>query len=50
MDGGSWHGTGDKDQDQPQENEMQKGEMVVWVGLTNSYKKKRRKAKGEKER
>ena len=37
MDGGSWHCTGGSDQDHPQENEMQKGKMVVWGGLTNNY-------------
>ena len=30
--------------------EMQKGKIVVWGGLTNSWKKKRPKGKGEKER
>ena len=39
MDGGSWHCTGDRDQDHPQE--MQKSKMVVWGGLTNSYESKR---------
>ena len=29
------------DQDHPQEKEMQKGKMVVWVGLKNSSEKKR---------
>ena len=29
MDGGSWHCTGDSDQDHPQEKEMQKGKMEV---------------------
>ena len=29
---------------------MQKGKMVVWGGLTNSWEKKRSKGKGEKER
>ena len=36
----------------PQEKEMQKGKMVVWGGLTNSWvktKKKLSKGKGEKE-
>ena len=42
MDGGLWHCTGGSDQDHPQENEMQKGKMVVWGGLTNSWEKKRR--------
>ena len=40
MDRGSWHCTGGSDQEHPQEMEMQKGKMVVWVGLTNSYEKK----------
>ena len=42
MDGGSWHCTGDRDQDHPQEEEMQKGKMAVWGGLTNSWEEKRR--------
>ena len=50
MDGGLWHCTGGIDQDHPQEKEMQKGKMVVWQGLTNSWEKKRCKGKGEKER
>ena len=29
---------------------MQKGKMVVWGGLTNSWEKKKAKGKGEKER
>ena len=41
MDGGSWHCIGDSDQDHPQEKEMQKGKMVVWGALTNSWEKKR---------
>ena len=40
MDGGSWHCTGGRDQDHPQEKEMQKGKMVVWGGLKNSWEKK----------
>ena len=36
-----WHCTGGSDQDHPQEKEMQKGKMVVWRGLTNSWEKKR---------
>ena len=39
--GGSWHCTGGRDQDHPQEKEMQKGKMVVWRCLTNSWDKKR---------
>ena len=41
MDGGSWHCTGGSDKDHPQEKEIQKGKMVVRVGLTNGYEKKR---------
>ena len=50
MDGGSWHCIGGRYQDHPQEKERQKGKMVVWGGLTNSWEKKRSKNKGEKER
>ena len=41
MDGGSWHCTGDRDQDHPRGKEMQKSKMAVWGGLTNSCEKKR---------
>ena len=41
MESGSWHCTGDRDQDHPQEKEMQKSKMAVWAGLTNSCEKKR---------
>ena len=41
MDGGSWHCTGDRDQDHPHGKEMQKSKMAVWGGLTNSCEKKR---------
>ena len=34
-----------RDQDHPRGKEMQKSKMMVWGGLTNSYEKKRRKAK-----
>ena len=44
------HCTGDRDQDHPQENEMQKSKMAVWGGLTNNCEKKEAKSKGEKER
>ena len=40
MDGGLWHCIGGSDQDHSQEKEMEKGKMVVWPGLTNSYEKK----------
>ena len=41
MEWGSWHCTGDRDQDHPHGKEMQKSKMAVWVGLTNSCEKKR---------
>ena len=40
MDRGSWYCTGGGGQDLSQEKEMQKGKMVVWRGLTNSWEKK----------
>ena len=43
MDWGSWHCTGDRDQDHPHGKEMQKSKMAVWGGLTNSCEKKRRR-------
>ena len=45
MDGGSWHCTGGKDQDHPQEKEMQKGKMAVWGALTKLRKEEKLKAK-----
>ena len=50
MDGGSWHCTGDRDQDHPQEKDK-KIKMVVWGGLTYICEPKRKvKSKWEKER
>ena len=49
MDGGSSHCTGDKNQDNSQEKEMQKSKMAVWGGLRNSCEKREVKSKGEKE-
>ena len=40
--------TGDRDQDHPQEKEMQKSKMAVWGGLTNSCEKKRSKKQRSK--
>ena len=37
--------TGDRDQDHPQEKEMQKSKMAVWGGPTNSCEKKRSEKK-----
>ena len=49
MDGGSWHCTGGRNQDHPQEKEMQKGKMVVWGGLTNSCKEKQKENEKSKD-
>ena len=50
MDGDSWHCTGDRDQDHPEEKEMQNGKMVVWGGLKIAEKRRKAKSKGEKKR
>ena len=41
MEWGSWHCTGDRDQDHRHGKEMQKSKMAVWGSLTNSCEKKR---------
>ena len=41
MERGLWHCTGGRDQDPPQEKEMQKVKMVVWVSFINSCEKMR---------
>ena len=46
IDGSLWHRTGGSDQDHLQEKGMQKGKMVVWGGLINSWEKKRSERKG----
>ena len=40
----------DRNQDHPQEKEMQKSKMAVWGGLQIAVKRKEVKSKGEKER
>ena len=40
--------TADRDQDHPQEKQMQKSKMAVWGGLTNSCEKKGSKKAKEK--
>ena len=50
MDRGSWHCTGDRNQDHSQEKEMQKSKMAVWGGLKIAVKRREVKSKGEKER
>ena len=48
MDRGLWHSTCDKNQDHPQEKEMQKSKTAVWGSLTNSCEKKRSKKQRRK--
>ena len=48
MDRGSWHCIGGRDQDHLEEKETQKGKIVVWGGLTNSWEKKRSKRQRRK--
>ena len=48
MSGGSKHCTGDRDQDHPQEKEMQKSKTDFEGGLTNSCEKKRSKKQKKK--
>jgi len=46
----SWHYTEDRDQDHPQEKEMQKSKMAVWGGLQIAVKRREVTSKGENER
>ena len=48
MDRGSWHCIGGTDQDHSKEKAMQKGKMVVWWALTESWEKKRSKRQRRK--
>ena len=50
MDRGSWHCTGDRDQDHPHGKEMQKSKMLSGEGLQIAVKRREAKSKGEKER
>ena len=50
MDGGLSHHTVDRNQDHPQEKEMQKSKMAVWEALQIAVKRREVKNKGEKER
>ena len=50
MDGGLWRCTGDRDQDHPQEKEMQKSKMAVWEALQITVKRREAKIKGGKEK
>ena len=49
MDGGLWHCTRGRNQDNPQEKEMQKGQMVFEEALQIAEKRREAKGKGEKE-
>ena len=48
MDGGLWQYTGDRNQDYPQEKEIQKIKMAVGGGLTKGCEKKRSKKQRRK--
>ena len=50
MDRGSWHCTGDRDQDHPHGKEMQKSKMAAWEALQTAVKRREAKSKGEKKR
>ena len=50
MDGGSRHCTGDRDQDHPQDKEMQKSKWLSEEVLQTAVKRRKVKSKGEKER
>ena len=45
-----WHCTGDRDQDDPQEKEMQKAKWLSAESLQISVKRRKVKSKAEKER
>ena len=50
MDGGLWHCTGGRDQDDPHEKEMQKTKWLSEEALQIAVKRRDAKGKGEKER
>ena len=50
MDGGLWHCTGGRDQDNPQEREMQKAKWLSEEALQKAVNRREAKGKGEKER
>ena len=49
MDGGSWHCTGDKDQDHPQKKKYKKANWLSEEALQIAVKRGEVKSKGEKE-
>jgi len=50
MDGGSWHHTGDKDQDIPKKKNCKKAKWLSEEALQIAVKRREAKSKGEKER
>ena len=50
MEGGSWHCTGDRDQDHPHGKERQKAKWLSGEALQIAVKRREAKSKGEKER
>ena len=50
MDGGSWHCTGNRDQDHPQEKNAKKAKWLSEEALQIAEKRREVKGKGEKER
>ena len=50
MDRGSLHCTGDRDQDHPQEKEMQRAKWLSEEALQIAVKRRQAKSKGDKER
>ena len=49
MEEGLWHRTGDRDQDHPQEKEIQKAKWLSEEALQTAMKRREAKSKGEKE-
>ena len=49
MDGGSWHCTGDRDQEDPQEKKCKKAKWLSGEALQIAVKRREAKSKGEKE-
>ena len=50
MEWGSWHCTGDRDQEHPHGKERQKSKMAVWEALQIAVKRREAKSKGENEK
>ena len=50
MDGGSWHCTGDRNQDHPQEKKCKKAKWLSEEALQLAIKRREAKSKGEKAR